>query len=373
MQLKIPTTDSLPNDLLDNPLPIDRVLYEAEAPIIYLSHTKYGQPLLAYLADESTDHVITFLSPISKTNCNLLEAGCLSVREALTASGLWFYLQKKNETRFWAIDPLEIPNEFLPVIGTPLLPEHESVLRTRAIGEQITLGKMPASVVAFVANATRSSLKTLLDFEFATENRPRKSRSLFYDLPVQRFAFASFEISFSAPDAGLFQCEELKKAVKKLESGLAWAACITNDDLLPENSDDERAAILRAILMLTPPTSGAISEIEISGTWIKRGHILLTRNSRKKVNLELHNLNKEKVFTYYGRIGEIDDDNLSFVLRDVNEIDDEYKGFFEEALLDDMKLFHYEGTRVTVAGIERRDRLYVTAVAQETDDSCPPT
>jgi hypothetical protein len=122
--------------------------------------------------------------------------------------------------------------------------------------------------------------------------------------------------------------------------------------------------------MLTPPNSGAISEIEISGTWIQHGRIKLTRSSRKKANKELHKLNKETVVTYCGRIGEIDDDKLSFILRDVavdNGIGatEECKGFFEEALLDDMKLFYYEGIRVAVAGIVRKDRLSVTAVAPE--------
>ena len=60
---------------------------------------------------------------------------------------------------------------------------------------------------------------------------------------------------------------------------------------------------------------------------------------------------------------------LSFTLRDVTvnnkEAEQEYKGFFEESLLDDMKLFHYEETRVAVAGVEHRGRLNVTAVAPE--------
>lgn len=376
MYLNIPTTDSLPSDLLDTPLPIDEVLYEAEAPIIYLTHTKHGQIMLAYLADETEEGLITFLSPISKERCTLLKNGCLSVREAITASSLWFHLFKSNgEHQFWAIDPSDIPNDYLPIEGTPLLPEHESVFKTRAIGEHIALGKMPASVVGFVADATRSAFKTLLDFTSAisSDGRPRDNHRKLYDFPIQRFAFASFELGFSAPDEGLLPSHELKQAVQKLEDGLAWAACQTNDSQLSANSDEEKFAILKASLMLTPPNSGAISEIEISGTWIKQGRIKLTRQSRKKVNVELHKLNKEKVVTYCGRIGEIDDDKLSFTLRDValndNEAEQEYKGFFDESFLDDMKLFHYEETRVTVAGVELRGRLNVTAVAPENSET----
>ncbi len=371
MYLNIPTTDSLPNDLLDNPLPIDRVLYEAGEPIVYLTHTKHGQTLLAYFSDESKEGVVTFLTSISKARCNLLEAGCLSVREALTASSLWFHLSRPNgEPQFWVIDPSDIPNEFLPLEGTPLLPEHESVFRTRAIGEHIALGKMPASVVGFVADATRSALKTLLDFTYdiPAEGRPRKNYSRLYDLPIQRFTFASFELGFAAPDEELFPNDEMQQAVQKLEAGLVWAACPINNDTLIAESDAERVAVLRASLMLTPPISGAISEIEISGTWIKHGRIKLTRQSRRKVNGELHKLNKEKVVTCCGRIGEIDGDKLSFILREVTvngNQECECKGFFEESLLDDMNLFYFEGTRVAVVGVERRERLSVIAVAPE--------
>jgi hypothetical protein len=323
------------------------------------------------LADESQGEVITFLAPISDSQCKALEAGYLSVREALTSSWLWFHLAKQTEEpKFWAVNICDIPNDFLPLDRTPLLLEHEAVFKTRAIGEHIALGKMPASVVAFVADATRSALKTLLDFTSAIpgEGRPKEDHRALYDLPIQRFVFASFELSFGAPNEGLFPSQEMRKAVEKLESGLIWAASTDNETSLSTSSSEEKAAVLRSALLLTPPTTGAISEIEISGTWIKSGHIRLTHNSRKKVNKELRMLDKEKIVTYSGRIGESDDDNLSFILRDTAD-GSEHKGTFEEPLLDDIKLYYYEGTRVSVAGIECRGRLHVTAIAPESSDA----
>ncbi len=371
MHIEIPKTERLPIELLDYPLPIDKILYEAETPIIYMSHTKYGQSLLAYLADESEEGIITLLAPVSDARCKALDAGYLSVREVLDESWLWFHFDKnKNEEvpEFWAINTCDIPNDFLPLEGTPLLPEHEAVFRMRAIGKDIAIGKMPLSVVAFVADAMRSALKTLLDFTLATsvEGRPKEDHRALYDLPIQRFAFNSFELSFAAPNEGLFL--KTQEAVEKLESGLVWAASPDNDVPLSSSSDEERATVLRATSLLTPPTAGAISEIEISGSWIKHGHIRLTHNSRKKVNKKLRVLDKEKIVTYGGRIGEIDDDNLSFTLRDVSD-ENEHKGFFEESILDDMKLYYYEGIRVTVAGRERRGRLYVAAIAPENFDA----
>ena len=374
MHLNIPTSKELPiNELLDNPLPIDRILYEAEAPIVYLTHTKHGQLLLAYLADESTEGTITFLAPFSNRRCVLLEAGQLPVRDALTESWVWFHLSTQDSTKLWVQEPHEIPNEFLPMEGTPLLPEHKSVFRTRALGEHIALGTMPASVVGFVADATRSALKILLDFTYGASTdagRPQKNYSKLYDLPIQRLACSSFELSFAAPSGDIFISDDLPKIVSKLEQGLVWAACQTDDTILNAESDEERTAILRASLALTPPNSGAISQIEISGAWIKCGRIKLSRDSRRKVKKELHKLNKEKIVTYCGRIGEIDDDKLSFILRDVtvghnHESAEDCKGLFEESLLDDMRLFYYDGTKIVIAGIERKGLLSVTAVAPE--------
>lgn len=366
MPLTPPARPELPADLLSSPLPIERVLYEAEYPVVYVSRTNQGQLLLAYVADESEAGVATLLAPIGNDRLSALERGIIAVREALTSSWLWLHMSDGESVRAWAVQGEEIPNEFLPLAGTPLLPEHEPVLRTRAIGESVVPGRMPASVVAFVADATRKAVKTLLDHAFATpsEGRPTEEHRALYDLPITRFAFASFELSFAPPEEGMFPSEEVRKAAERLETGLLWAEDTASDAPLDVRAEEERAAVLRAALLLTPPASGAITEVQVSGTWMKHGTVRLTRASRRKVRQALRRVEHEQVVMYHGRIGELDVDNLSFILRDTED-GRERQGTFAEELLEDMMLYFTEAGRVTALGVERQGRLHIAAVAQE--------
>ena len=126
--------------------------------------------------------------------------------------------------------------------------------------------------------------------------------------------------------------------------------------------------MLRAALLLTPPQAGVITEVQVSGLWIQRGPIRLTRDSRRRVRQELRDIDSERVMRYTGRIGEIDVDNSSFILRDLEDGQDR-RGFYEDDLLDDMIAFFVNAQRVAVAGVERLGRLYVSAVAPAADEA----
>ncbi|MEW5927906.1 MAG: hypothetical protein AB1941_10495 [Gemmatimonadota bacterium] len=373
MPLMIPVREELPADLLPTPLPYVRVLYEAEFPIVYVSKTSHGQPLLAYVSDATTEGLFTLLAPVSEATIAELERGSLAVRDALVSSWLWLHVFDGENGRLWVTESGEIPDGFLPLPGTPLFAEHEAVLKTRALGESLVLGRMPASVVAFVADATRKAMKTLLDFTFSAraEGRPTEEHRALYDLPIKQFAFASFELSFGFPDEGLFPREEVRRAAEKLEAGLVWAGDPSNENPLYASTDEERAAILRAALLLTPPVTGPIVEVQVSGSWLRKGAVRLTRESRRKVRQELRQVEQERVVTYHGRIGEMDVDNSTFILRDTPEGVDR-KGMFSEEERDDMMEYFAEGARVTVAGVERQGRLFVAAVGRTAVRVSPP-
>lgn len=363
MPIAIPERDPLPEGLVQPALPVDEVLYEAGTPIIYLSHTLHGQALLAYVADED-DEVITLLAPVSSDIVANLRRGAAGVREALSSSWLWMHVFDGERARLWATSIDELPDTHLPLPGTPLLPEHEPVFRTRAIGEQVVLGRMPASVVAFVADATRRAFKTILDFRFEArgEGRPPEAHRALYDLPIQQFAFNSFELTFGAPDEGLFPQNEVRRAADLLVEGLRWATNVNGREPIHGESDEQRAAILRAALLLTPPLSGPIEEVQVSGEWVSGARIRLTRDSRRRVKSELRTVEQDRVIALTGRIGEVDYDNLSFILRDTDDGQDR-KGFMQEEQREDVLSYLGEGIRVTVAGVERQGRLYVAAVA----------
>jgi len=371
MPIEVPNRNAVLTGILPDRLVVERVLYEAEAPILFLTKNLYGQLLLAYLADDSSGGSFTILTPITAKTLSSLERGNLPVREAIESAPAWLHWIKDGESKVWALDVEELPKEYLPQAGTPLLPEHEAILRTRAVGPDIVLGRMPASVVAFVADSTRKALKTLLDYilDAKSDGRPRDEHRSLYDLPIQSFAFSSFELSFGLPpEEGLFTSEQISQASEKLNVGLNWASGIEITDL-EADSTEEREAILRAVLLLTPPTSGHITQIEISGNWIPRDRVTLNKASRKRVRGALRKVDSERLFTYTGRLGEIDTDKFTFILRDTVEEHDR-SGSFSEDLLEEMIAFLTE--RVTIAGVERQGKLMVNVVVTATDSAQGP-
>lgn len=368
MNIDLRADNRIPDGFFDFPLPVERVLYEAEQPIVYLTKTKQGQEMLAYLADETSDNQFIVVAPATPSSITRLESGSVGVREALTDTWMWMVKasSKKGISEAWSITEASIPNLHLPKPGTPLLPEHRIAFSARAVGDGIALGSVPCSVIAFVANAAKSSLKAILDHALAanTEGRPTDEQRALYDLPVQRLKFASFEVGLAAPKHDLFLNETVSQAVNDLQTGLEWAEDIRSDEDLSAGDDAKMEAILRATLALTPPSHGVITSVEVGGYWLNGKNFTLTRKSRSKVANQLRRLKEEEIVVLSGRIGEIDDDKLSFTLRDVNGETGERRCSFPEELLDDMRSHYFEEVRIQISGVIRAGKLRVTAVVQ---------
>uniref|UniRef100_E6PV14 Uncharacterized protein n=1 Tax=mine drainage metagenome TaxID=410659 RepID=E6PV14_9ZZZZ len=367
MNIELQPEDRVAAELVSWPLAVDRVLYEAEQPIIFLTHSTAGQPLLAYLAHESTASADYILASASPTKVQQLERGLAGVRESLCADWMWLLRihHATGAVDLWSVDESAIPNEYLPIPGTGLRPEHSVVFAARAIGDGIALGRMPCSVISLVADAARASLKSVFDYVRAanTEGRPKDSQRALYDLPVQRLRFASFEVGLAEPSAELFGDESIQLAISRLTDGLEWAVSASDQTEVPGQSPEEQEAILRSALALTPPSSGVVNAIEVSGTWLGNRRFHLDRSARIKVNRRLRTLRSERIVVFAGRIGEIDDDNLSFTLRETQDGAD-HKGAFPEDLLDDMRTHYYESNRVEISGVEVNGRFKATAVVQ---------
>lgn len=368
MNIELREESRIPDGFFDFPLPVDRVLYEAEQPIVYLTKTKQGQEMLAYLADEEEGCQFIVVAPATPGSILRLESGSVGIREALTDTWMWMvrvnFALRVSEA--WSVTEAAIPSLHLPMPGTPLSPEHRIAFSARAVGDGIELGKVPCSVIAFVANAAKSSLKTVLDHALAAngEGRPTDAQRALYDLPVQRLKFASFEVGLAAPKQDLFSNPAILIAVNDLQTGLRWAEdCQASGDF-DAGDDAKTEAILRATLALTPPSHGVITSVEVGGYWLNGNRFALTRKSRSKVANRLRQMKEEQIVVLSGRIGEIDDDKLSFILRDVDGENSERRGNFPDELLDDMRSHYYEENRIQISGVIRGGKLRVTAVVQ---------
>lgn len=379
MNIDLKPENKIPEGFFDFPLPVVRILYEAEQPIVYLTKTKQGQGMLAYLSSEDETSQYIVVAPITETSLRRLETGSVGIRETLTDSWMWLVKEdySSDSLNAWSISEEEIPSTNLPKPGTPLLAEHRIAFSARAIGEGIELGQVPCSVIAFVATAAKSSLKALLDHAFSAngEGRPTDAQRALYDLPVQQLRFASFEVGLGDPRKELFPNETVLAAMDDLKKGLEWAEDVDGTEGIEEENEAKTEAILRATLALTPPSQGAITSIEVGGSWLKEKRFTLTRKSRSKVAGQLRKMKEEEIVVLFGRIGEIDDDKLSFILRDIQleeqelVLETERRCSFSEDLLDDMRLHYFEQNRIKISGLIRSGKLRVTAAIPQHENS----
>ncbi|WP_377158578.1 hypothetical protein ACFJIX_06500 [Roseateles sp. UC29_93] len=146
MTIDLDLAAKLPDGLLPIPLIEERVLYEAEQPIVYLTRNSHRQIMLAYLAGEDAHFRFTLLAPISGRDLRLLEQGQLSIRDALTGTWMWLLRESQltGEFGLWAVSIDQMPRDHLPAPGTPLLPEHDLIESSNAPGTHRTSVVAPA-------------------------------------------------------------------------------------------------------------------------------------------------------------------------------------------------------------------------------------
>lgn len=349
-------------------LPETEVLYEAEEPIIYVSQITSNLRLLIYLAEASGSCDWLVAAPIGGERLLSLKAGFLPVRAALFES--WTLLcrrSREGSLQFWSIEEDDLPPHCLPLAGTPLYSEHVPVLVAKAIGPELTPGRLTSSVISSVADSGRKALKTLLDYvmDQAADGKPTNAYRAMYDLPVRRLGFGSFEVAFGAP-----QCDETMRtitiqAAEKLRLGLHWLTGLASDQP-PGNTDEEKLALLESLVELTPTQGGQVEQMMISGSWVGPYPIALDKRSRLKVRSQINALRAERVISQNGRVREMDQDRLSFTLRDLKQ-GGSMRVLFSEEMLDDVLRYFNEGLLVNIVVVSRLSRYLLRAITQASD------
>jgi hypothetical protein len=326
------------------------VLYEFDGPRIFTVTDRFGGLNLAVWSDEDTDVERYIVAVSSASIVAALKAGRTTVREALEQPRTWICdVNPVGEVQsIWRIDLGDIPADSLPRQGTMLLPELQPLLTLRAVGTSIVPGKVPGSVIRACVEGPQKALKILTEFVLGQENRPGKPSEFLrrlFDLPAQRVAFASFEISFRVPtdDAILLPgiedpADEVATQVQNLLTlSLDW---VTNGNAESPFEDQETNQVsLRALKELTPSPGGHIDRLELSGrfTGSHRRAFILTGQSRHRVNAALKQKHLEPTIEEFrGRVRELDKDRLSFELRNPQSAVPNLKFNFNEDTLDDV-------------------------------------
>lgn len=344
------------------------ILYEFDGPRIFTVTDNEGGLNLAYWSDED-EHVTRYvIVPTSRKIVDSLRQGALSVHDALNQPRCWLcdVARDGKLVRCLAADFEAIPRDALPAPGTMLLPTLEPLLTLRAVGAEIVPGQIPGSVIRSCVEGVQKSLKVLSEYvlgQTPQAGRPDEFLRRLFDLPTQRFAFSSFEVSFRMPvgDKNLFtsegdkspEVETLEKVGKLLNKGLKWLATTAGEEGVYSPGDpDESAAVLRALKELTPSSQGSVESIELKGQLIgaRVFPLVLERRARQRVNnaLRTQALEPQSV-DLEGRVRELDKDRLSFELREIDGGGIQ-KFVFDEELLEEVFQAFVEDVRVRVAG-----------------------
>jgi len=377
------------NGKSDRTVPLDvvgkltpkEVLYDFDGPCIFTAETAFGTLVLAYLAEdlEEERRLRYIVSTTSPATIEDMKRGALSVREALRRGSVWivdfdYALDPKDA---WSIAFDEIPDDILPVPGTMLWPHLEPGLCVKLDGEDIREGSIPASVFLQAAEIAAKAFKPIFEWaardlrEFKDGRPPNWLRDL-YGLPTQRVAFGSLEVAFGRVDVGSRQTQlafpeilptvvEIQEAAwEAVREGLQWA--IGGESLPAEHDTDKWLAILESLKRIAPPSTGAVSNVHVSGNLVGRTDrpITLSRRSTKRIRDALTDLKRRQpgeLRLFKGRVRELDLDQLTMILRGVegdpnNEVSFELE---DDSLLEIARDAHYHQIEVVVAA-QRTDK-----------------
>lgn len=366
---------------LQSHVEIEEVLYDFDGPRIFVS-SDGSWKYLWYLCDEDTDGFLYLIVPTDDSIVLNLKSGASTVLGALLMpSG--FLVETDFSVKIkasWKVRPSQVSKYYLPAPHAMLYASLEPLLSVRLVGEQLVPGHVPASAVKRGIDGAYGALKKLGEaaVEISSLGRPGQSLRQLFDLPIQRMAFGSVEISFASqrsyqgellPNKDII--EKIEKMGELLSVGLKWAC--NRDSALASRPI---LAVLEALEKLAPPMDGAIQRVEVRGKMLQsRIEYTLDRKSSKIVRAAIsheRSAKSEKIRLIEGYVRELDVDKQTFILRDT-EGNDLANFICDEYAYDDIYNAFIEQQFVQVAGrpIRGKSQLEALIVSAEilSDDS----
>lgn len=356
---------------------IDEVLYEFDGPRIFTTKNG-GQTLFWYLCAETNSCVRYLVTPTNFKIIEQLKTGIKTVFDVLNAPWIWAVDSNHSGeiTSGWVLHGLdEVPNTSKPSKDATLSPDLMPLLTYRLVGGNLYEGNVPASVISRAVTKPIAALKHLLEVVnhvSSQTGRPENAARQQYDLVAKRLQYNSFEISFGAieaqPDEEV-DAEAIEKAKssyeasgQKLTNALRWL----RDEPNVSQPDDY---LLEVLHQLVPPARGTVKEAELKGRLIQSDvSITLTRDDTSKVKkaIRASSSRERHLIETEGRIGELDKDKFTFILRNrIGADQDDLVFEFTLEQYDDVLDAFDEDVRVIVQGKRRGGRNIVDLVAIE--------
>lgn len=380
---EIPESDGKPPALTT--LMPERVLDEYDGPRLFTVRSHEGHLFLAYQCGEDGQLERFLLVPADDAFVADIEQNRLSLREALVRRGWAWLVDRRRSGRITKparVYPGDLPESALPTPGIRLHPGPQVLLRVRMIGEELTPGHVPASVVKRAVDGATGAVKALAYHALSllpSAGRPAENFRRYYDLPAVEFAFQSFEIAFGMPESPdqlhVDERTTLDRMRELLTKGLCWAIAKNEQQL---ESTAEWSAIVDALAKLAPPHAGAVEAVDLSGMLAgqARGSVRLTRLATARINDARKRLSPERrMRTYEGFVREFDKDRFTFILRNTRGETVQNIRFSNDQYDDALLAFDTEKPVTVVAeeapGSQLAELLSMTFTVSDDEESRP--
>ena len=243
------------------------------------------------------------------------------------------------------------------------LAERDSDVGLRILGPRLQWPEAPTSVLTAFLDALRKGVQAITEFNLTGHltTRPRKDIQRACDLRVVTFQTGSLCVGVRVPDDVQLRLEDegghhpVYHALNQYLTVAEWVASETSaGELADRIADPQRSKLLlNVVKSLVPRLRGDVEAVEISGRRLPSGkRIRLTRSSHQRIDEAIDRIAAEQVETHVGDLREIDLDNLSFTLRNAEDVR-EVRCTFEEHLLEAAK--DAFDRRVRVTGFRRME------------------
>jgi hypothetical protein len=245
--------------------------------------------------------------------------------------------------------------------GKRVAESNESDVWFQIAGPSLTWPDAPTSVLTALLDAFRKGVQAIAEFISTGQltTRPTKELKRACDLRIVAFQPGSFCVGLRVPDeVQLNHLDESNQTpvYKALGQYLEVATWVGSNDspealerLMP--NAQTRRVVLNALKPFVPRPRGDVENIQISGRAVPRGTtVSLTKQSHRRIDTAIDLFVAKQVEQHTGDLREIDLDNLTFILRNAEDVR-EVRCAFDEDLLETAK--EALDRRVQVTGTRR--------------------
>lgn len=264
----------------------------------------------------------------------------------------------KNLSKVYVQKIIEMREEIEEYVGMSNVLIKKNDINIHIKGPIIGYGSAPISIISGYLGNFRKSIQKLylIKYKKNCSSRIPKWLSSLTDFGMEAYQPGSINLTLSIPERQISFYEEsnIESSLKLYFQILEWLNKDEDNDRFKDIDNKTLEKMIIAV-MSTLPDNKNINSIEYFGRSVgENKKIYINYKSKENAKNRIKKLSKEEVSVeYIGLIREVDLDKLTFVLRNIenNNDNNEVKCSFDNEFLEDIK--NYLDSKVYVIGIKK--------------------